>query len=108
MSIINTDISKLAVQDKQVLVKVQINTQMTNTYSTLIATTNGIFNQVWSNKIGLTAQQVFDAFGTDAATLVSMFGVLVTAINQLQPNGISLSAPHTFVINQDGTVTVSA
>lgn len=60
---------------------------------------------VWANPDGLTPQEVFDAFGTDAAELVRLAQILKDAVNKAVPGTFPTTAPD-FTINKDGTITV--
>lgn len=67
---------------------------------------------MWANPDGLTAQEVCDAVGTDAATLIIAHGALTGAVVQAATAGganpmefITLPT-YAFTVNPDGTVTV--
>lgn len=66
-----------------------------------------LFNLVWRNPMGLTAQQVLDSFGTSAVSLFVYMNAIQTALNTIQP-GICPQVPlQAFTMNQDGTVTIT-
>lgn len=64
------------------------------------------FSDVWNNSEGLSPQEVFDSFGTDAAELFQLADTVGKAIETLQPGSITTKAPMKYEINKDGTVTV--
>ncbi len=67
------------------------------------AYTTGMKN-VWESD-GISPQEVFNAFGTEAGELKRLAAIIKTAINQAKPNTIP-DAPVSLVFNPDGTVTV--
>lgn len=74
-------------------------------FNQLVSQFNNLFNQVWNNHT-LTPQQVFDAFGTNAAVLVSVSYNTGILLNALSPGVVNSNPPHSLTINSDGTVTV--
>lgn len=65
-----------------------------------------IFALVWTNP-ELTAQEVMDAFGTEAVQLFQFAGAFQQLMNTLQPGVLIQAPPKTFTINEDGSVTVA-
>jgi hypothetical protein len=74
----------------------------------MVKTFNNQFANIWSNADGLTPQQAFTAFGTNAADLCQLSNTLATAINAAAPNTVSTATPSPLVYNTDGTVTVGS
>lgn len=65
-----------------------------------------IFNTIWYNPDGLSAQDIFDAFGTESHELFTFSQSIQTLLHQIDSNYIPLSPPNDYTINADGTVTV--
>lgn len=76
--------------------------------SQLIQEAEATFSKIWHPGLGVTPQQVFNQFGTKAATLFVMFSAYVTYIQTMKPDYVPPTPPNTFTINQDGTVTVTS
>lgn len=65
-----------------------------------------LFSYVWENPEGVTAQEIFDEYGTDAVQLFVLSSGIQNLIESIDPNSPSLSTPFPYTINPDGTVTV--
>jgi hypothetical protein len=102
MSIITT----IPLEVKQAQAKVKISQGINAAIMGLQDQMLRLFTQFWLNP-ELTPQQVADAFGTDAAQLFVLMGKAQAFINDVKPNAFVQSPPKAFVINQDGTVTIS-
>ena len=61
---------------------------------------------IWNNARGLTAQQLFDDYGTAAADLFTFSSSIQAMLAQADPNYTPLVPPYPYTINPDGTVTV--
>lgn len=90
-----------------------ISAAMTATVRTLITQSRGISQLVFANPRGLTPQQVCDAMGRNAASILITGQGIAQIVNSLRPNTIDISPPltaggltQTVVPNQDGTVTI--
>jgi len=72
-----------------------------------------IFDHVWNNADGLSAQEVFDSFGSNAATFATLFQQIVGLLNTIKPGVWTRTRPGTITANvgengqPDGTVTVT-
>ncbi len=66
-----------------------------------------IFNEIWNNRMGLSAQQIFDSFDTDAKDLFIFSSQIQTLVKQIDEDYQPLIPPQPYTINEDGTVTVS-
>lgn len=84
----------------------QIQALMNVSFDRLVRDFGTLFQQVWNNQNGLTPQQIFDAFGTDAVQLFVIAGTIQDAVNHIQPSTLNGTPPLPYVIHQDGTVTV--
>jgi len=102
MSIITT----VSIEAKQTQAKVRISQGIDAAVMGLQAQMLSLFSRFWMNP-ELTPQQVSDAFGTDAAQLFVIMGKAQAFINDIKPNSFIQQPPKAFVINQDGTVTIS-
>ena len=91
---------------KQARTKDQIIRASSQTYASLKGSTQSLFNLVWKNQYGLTPQQVFDALGTDAASLHGLFAPVAGILNAAVPGSINLTEPDAVTVNPDGTCTV--
>lgn len=98
----------LTLAQKKVQVKAMMSNAMQRSFNQLVADFNKSFDMVWNNKAGLTPQDVFDAFGVEAAQLFQVAGATQSLINTLVPNTATAVPPNAYVMNQDGTVTVGA
>ena len=65
-----------------------------------------IFNEIWNNRMGLSAQQIFDSFDTDAKDLFIFSTHIQTLLKQVDPSYELLTPPLPYIMNEDGTVTV--
>ncbi len=84
-----------------------INAQAKNSASQF----NNFMTQIWDNQDGLTPQQVMDGFGTDFVLLNTFLGSSAARINGILGAGTVSMTPlngHTYVVNPDGTGTVTA
>lgn len=66
-----------------------------------------IFNYIWNNSDGLTAQEIFDEYGTNAVDLFTFSSNIQQMLSDANENYIALETPYTYTINPDGTVTVN-
>ena len=74
--------------------------------NTLQQNLSALMSAFWLNP-ELTPQQMSDAFGTDAAQLFILMGKAQAFINDVRPGSYIQAPTRPFVINQDGTVTIS-
>jgi len=65
-----------------------------------------IFNLIWNNSDGLSAQAVLDRFGAEAFELFVFSQSIQTLLYQIDNSYTPLTPPNDYVINKDGTVTV--
>ncbi len=96
----------LTTDQKKVKVRAQMDQML---LVNLDVTKNNIINMyktIWSNKDGLTPQQVFDLYGTNAAALRQMLLTIVGALNTAAPGTFDISYIHPVTVNPDGTITV--
>lgn len=98
----------LTEEKKKAISKSRIKFLVTGNIDRLIEQFNEIFNLVWDNPHGLTPQQVFDAFGTEAGDLFTVSSAIGSAILAVNPSWVPPTRPFPHVINQDNTVTVLA
>lgn len=91
----------------QAQLKGQVVSSTNQLFRTLQSSYDKNFSAVWANP-SLTPQQVFDAFGTDAAQLFVIAGATATMLNTIVPNTVVAAPPYNYTINSDGTVTVGA
>lgn len=75
-------------------------------YDTIKRQHSYIFNTIWYNPDGLSAQDIFDAFGAEAYELFTFSQSIQTLLYQIDKNYIALTPPNDYNINNDGTVTV--
>lgn len=107
MTLINIDIPTPPTIDQlQSTAKFIILSRLNRLYTLMLETYNQSFNDIWNND-KLTPQQVLDSFGTNAAELFRLAGILSTAVNSATPNTLTNSPPSSININEDGTVTIS-
>lgn len=99
-------IQTLTTQQKQAKARSQIAGGINQAISALQTQMQTLFTSFWSNP-ELTPQEVSDAFGADAAQLFILMGKAQTFINDVKPSAFIQIPPKAFVINQDGTVTIS-
>jgi acyl-CoA synthetase (AMP-forming)/AMP-acid ligase II len=66
---------------------------------------DSLFTAVWRDP-RLTPQQVFDVFGSDAASLFVFAAAIQQAVNTIAPEALPQVPLAEFAINADGTVTV--
>tara|TARA_R110000765_G_scaffold124675_1_gene222079 strand:+ start:163 stop:474 length:312 start_codon:yes stop_codon:yes gene_type:complete len=65
-----------------------------------------IYNKLWNPPEGVTTQNVLDLFGTDAASLFVTSQTLQNLMESVDATYERLIPPNTFVVNDDGTVTI--
>jgi hypothetical protein len=68
---------------------------------------NSVYREVWYNDSGLTPQAVINLLGTEAALAFNAHYKLQELIQFIDPNWVMLVPPLAYVVNNDGTVTVS-
>ena len=110
MTLIKTQTTTINAQrskaELQTFIKNKIQGSINHLYSQMVSTLRGNLALVWQNSDGLSPQEVFDAFGTDAVELLRLSSIVKNAINAATPNVID-DIPATLTPNEDGTVTVS-
>ena len=74
-------------------------------YRRMEAQHTAIFNMIWHDD-EITAQEVFDDYGSDSASLFLFSQNIQTMLYQADPNYVPLAPPYPYTINPDGTVTV--
>lgn len=86
---------------------VSFSNQLNQQYNQIITLATQVAEFVWRNPLGMTPQQVFDAFGTNAGDLVKIsqaYTILIQTYTgvapQITPPGFKVT------VNNDGTVTV--
>jgi len=89
-------------------VVLKIKQQNTELYASMKMRHALIFNMIWPNP-NYTPQQIMEGFGTDAAMLFSMSGMIQDMLHAVDPSYEALSVPegYTVTINQDGTVNIT-
>jgi hypothetical protein len=65
-----------------------------------------LWNLVWNNSNGLTAQEVFDEYGSDSAQFFLISQAIQTMLVQVDSSYVPLVPDFPYEINPDGTVTV--
>lgn len=109
MSIINSNLSSLSPSDQATYVKVNLIIKVNNLLRNTSTQLQSIAADVLSNSVGLTPQQVFDAFGTDGASLEQVMRLIDQTLTSINPSFTSaLSSQGPVVVNQDGTVSIGA
>ncbi len=95
-------------EGKQSIVANQIRAQVTQSFTGLKRVSDAIAALVFSNSLGLTPQQVCDAIGSDAGSLVGLSQAVGAILNGQKPGTVNLDPPAglTVTVNQDGTVTI--
>ena len=93
-------------EEKQAAAKAQILARVSQSVGMIQNQFTAMFASVWMNP-ELTPQQVFDAMGTDAASLFQLAGLTQNFLNTLKPGLCVQQPPVAYTINQDGTVTVA-
>jgi len=67
---------------------------------------NIIWNIIWNNERGLTAQEVLDDFGTDAYDLFLFSNSIQSLLSEADPEYNHLVTPSEYTVNTDGTITI--
>ena len=98
-------ITQLTLEQKQSQVKQRILAGINQNIAQLQGQFTSMFASVWLNP-ELTAQEVFDAFGTDAAAMFMIAAQTQGFLNTLKPGSCTQIPPKTYTINADGTVSV--
>ena len=65
-----------------------------------------LWNLIWNNPNGLTAQEVFDEYGSDSAQFFILSQNIQTMLAGVNENYVPLETPFSYTINPDATVTV--
>ena len=65
-----------------------------------------LWSLIWNNSSGLTAQEVFDEYGSDACQFFLLSQNIQTMLASVDSNYEPLVPPHPYTINEDGTVMV--
>lgn len=92
-------------------VAIDIKTATVRTYKMLtrIATTGA--QMLWANPNGFSAEDIVAALGSDAAEVFRLHQQIAAIINGVNPEDlagiIAARGSNTYVINEDGTVTVT-
>jgi hypothetical protein len=104
--IINQTPPVLTTEQKQTRLKALLQNSVNILWKQMLSTYQGSMKAIWQNPDGLTPQQAFDAFGTDAVELVRLAGIQAATLNNVQAGTVDTSAVPSFTVNQDGTITV--
>lgn len=104
MPIITTNQTSPAVDDRKESTKQRIQSTINALYSSMLVAYSRCMGEVWRHPT-LSPQEVLDAFGSDAAELFRLAGILKGAINAATPNTIP-DVTANVTVNADGTVTV--
>ena len=109
MGIINTHQSPvvLTTTQAQTKLKTTATAQINQVYRMNVTIYNSLMNSIWQNADGLTPQQAFDSFGTDAGELVTYGHLLAGLINNVTPDAVSTITPEALTVNENGTVTAN-
>lgn len=103
MGILNT-----SPQTPAQLTATRITNDIRRAYNQMIQVFNTSSRLIWNNTQA-SPEEMFTAFGTDAAQLFVMSGAIITLANTVA--GVSLPSPvppnYSFTINNDGSVTLS-
>lgn len=93
------------VPQKQIAKRALITTQLNTSFQELILEYKTLFDEIW-NASDLNPQEVMDAFGTDAGSLLTILDTLRNGVNAIVASTITVSVPaHT--VNSDGSVVVN-
>lgn len=92
--------------DAQAALKTAVTSSIQRCYAMMLRAYTDNMGQVWENDNGLSPQDAFDAFGTDAADLVRLATILVSTINAATPDTLPTPDPTVLTVNSDGTVSV--
>jgi hypothetical protein len=90
----------------QAKVKDRLDQRVNGLFNYLEQEFNNLMQEFWENSAGLTPQQVFDAYGTDAAQWFALANDLANMMNAIVPNTVDPTPPLPYTINPDGTVKV--
>lgn len=78
---------------------------MNRGFNHLKATLESAFDRVW-NDSEFSAQEILDAYGDKAVTILGISQATKGFINSLDPDYVAPVAPCSLIANPDGTVTV--
>lgn len=97
------------VPGKQQKYKDKLLNQFRTNFQIQKSTFNALMIDIYNNPDGLTPQQFYDAWGTDAASIVAIKARAATYLNAAVPGSVDPTPPngHIETVNIDGTVTVS-
>lgn len=94
MGIIQKD---LTLKDKQVKTRTHLNVHLTAGASQLYLRSQQVWVHFWNNPEGLSCQEVFDSFGTDAFAMAKLLGQCKALIDSIDPTLWKLERPGTVV-----------
>lgn len=77
------------------------------TYVQNVTVFNDVYNELWSEKDGITPQDRLNALGTDAAELFNIALAFGQAINSIHPDSVPLQPKMPVTVHEDGTVTIN-
>lgn len=110
MSIIGQHRNKIELSkaEKQQRTRKRLIQGVNSVYQQMTSTLEFGFNAVYGNNQGLTPQEVFDAFGTDAVEMLRLSAILQETLIEAHPEieAKMPSHPYELIPNEDGTVTV--
>ena len=75
-------------------------------YSKMLRQHQQLWDLLWNNPSGLTAQEVLDEYGSDAAQFFIISQGIQTMLVQAMTGYVPIVPPFPYVINPDGTVTI--
>lgn len=88
----------------QALLKTEVTDVANQVFQSMVTAYYTQIERIFSHP-QLTPQEALDAFGLDAAELVTLAGLLKTAINTAKP-GLIGDLPAVLIPNKDGTVSL--
>lgn len=106
--LLNPKAAEPPLQKRQAMAKSRLITGMSALFTHLKVEHERMAQIVWDNPRGLTPQEVIDGFGTDAAELFRLSGLLVQVLNEAEPGSYPYQLPYAFTVKPDGTVTLGA
>ena len=86
--------------------RTEITKVSTRLYSKMQRRHMELFNLIWENPEGLTAQEIFDEYGADAKDFFIMSQGIQGLLYQAGGAYTPLAPPYEYTLNTDGTVTV--
>lgn len=102
MSLIQNELSK---EQKSERTRAEIEKLLLTGCDELYLRSKFIFDLVWDNKHGLTPQEVFDSFGTEALSFAKLFGLTEKLVKMIDDRW-NLVRPLEIIPQDDGSIKV--